>query len=84
MKPKCCNQEATYVNLGPRLTYYYCQSCKKEVPTNVQGEAEGTEDFFPMHLEGKQDCKVDYEEKVNYHYWKVIVPGSFCNCGRIN
>lgn len=31
MTPLCCNVESKYVDLGPRLQYFYCGECKKEV-----------------------------------------------------
>lgn len=34
MNPLCCNVESKYVDLGPRLQYFYCGECKNEVDPN--------------------------------------------------
>jgi hypothetical protein len=31
MKPKCCNKDAVWVDMGPKLQYYFCKECRKEV-----------------------------------------------------
>lgn len=29
--PLCCGQHSVWVDYGPRLRYYYCRKCKKEL-----------------------------------------------------
>lgn len=83
--PLCCGQPATWVNQGPRLQYYYCKECKKEVPDTTPVKKDDEDDgFYPLHMQGTGPCYVDSEKKINYHFWAIIGSTTKCNCGMIN
>lgn len=31
--PSCCGKKAMFIDHGPKIQYWYCKECKKEVPS---------------------------------------------------
>lgn len=52
--PTCCKEPTVWVDYGPKLRYYYCRVCKKEVEPKgpqsvwgVLGSVEFLDEFEP-------------------------------------
>lgn len=43
---KCCDKEAKWIDMGPNLSYWFCESCRKEVEEKTPEEL-GTK--WPAH-----------------------------------
>lgn len=44
----CCGQKAVWIDNGPRLQYWYCRDCKKEVGIEKEPEKSPKDDEYPL------------------------------------
>lgn len=35
----CCDKEAVFIDMGPKLQYYFCKACRREVVEPIKFEA---------------------------------------------
>lgn len=89
-KPICCNQTAKWVDMGPRLQYWYCDKCKNEVPDVWAGpwSTDGSEPAAePHYLDSLKHAARANNTQTNKPKWalplqpnEVVITGTHAFC----